>query len=145
MDQFIENLPAIDAGLNAIAFFLLLSGYIAIKKGNKKLHVKCMLSAFLVSCVFLACYLTRHYFKGSTPFPDLGWIKTIYLIVLLPHIFLASLMVPMIFTTLYFAGKQNWEKHKKWARWTFPIWSYVSITGVLVYWMLYHLAPQLGT
>ena len=142
-EQFLNNLPAIDAALNGIAFIFLMLGYYQIKKGNKELHKKLMLSAFGVSCVFLACYLTRHYFRGSTPFPGVGLLKTVYFVILIPHIILAAVMVPMIVMTLYFAKNENWESHKKWAKRTFPIWAYVSITGVVVYFMLYHLGPTL--
>ena len=142
-EVFLDYLPAIDASLNALALCFLLSGYYWIKQKNKERHKKCMLTAFGISCVFLACYLTRHYFRGSTPFPDLGTVKVIYFFILIPHIILAAAMVPMIFLTLHYARTENWQKHRRIARWTFPIWVYVSFTGVIVYLMLYHLAPYL--
>jgi len=133
----VYDLPAINASLNAIATVLLGSGYVAIRRGNKELHKKLMISALAVSAAFLACYLVYHYHAGSKPFPDLGWIKTVYLLILVPHIILAAIMVPMILKTFWHAFRGEWESHKKIARWTFPIWMYVSLTGVVIYLMLY--------
>ena len=133
----LQDLPTLNASLNTIAGFLLLSGYIAIKKGNKELHKKLMISALVVSAAFLTSYLIYHYNVPSKKFPDLGWIKTLYLIILIPHIILAALMVPMILKTFWHAFRGEWDKHKKIAKITFPIWMYVSVTGVLVYLMLY--------
>ena len=134
----IQDLPTLNASLNSIAAFLLLSGYIAIKKNKKILHRNLMISALVVSAVFLTSYLIYHYHVPSKKFPDLGWIKTVYLLILVPHIILAAVMVPMILKTFWHAYRQDWEKHKKIARLTFPIWMYVSVTGVIVYFMLYH-------
>jgi putative membrane protein len=96
-----------------------------------------MVSALVFSTFFLSGYLVYHYHHGSKPFPDLGWIKTVYLVILIPHIILAAAMVPMIVVTFYYAFTNNREKHKKIARITFPIWMYVSVTGVLIFLMLY--------
>ncbi len=134
----VTDLPALNASLNGVATVLLLSGFIAIKKGQRQFHIICMVSALLVSALFLISYLVYHAHVGSKPFPDLGWIKTVYLIILVPHIILAAVMVPMILKTFWHAFRQEWEKHKRIARWTFPIWIYVSITGVIIYFMLYH-------
>jgi uncharacterized membrane protein YozB (DUF420 family) len=139
----IDLLPIINACLNSISAILLVLGYRAIKRQDKAKHILCMKSAFCVSSVFLICYLFLHYFKGSTAFPDLGWIKTAYLVILIPHILLAAGMLPLIFLTFFHAYKENWEKHKKIARWTFPIWLYVSVTGVVIYLMIYQIAPFL--
>jgi putative membrane protein len=133
----VYDLPAINATLNGIATVLLGSGYVAIKQGRKELHKTLMISALVVSAAFLACYLVYHYHAGSKPFPDLGWIKTVYLLILVPHIILAAVMVPMILKTFWHAFRGEWESHKKIARWTFPIWMYVSLTGVVIYLMLY--------
>lgn len=133
----VQDLPTLNATLNSIAGVLLLSGYIAIKKQNKDLHRNLMIAALIVSAAFLTSYLTYHFHVPSKKFPDLGIIKTIYLIILIPHIILAAVMVPMILKTFWHAYKQEWEKHKKIARITFPIWMYVSVTGVIVYFMLY--------
>lgn len=133
----VQDLPTLNASLNTVSFFLLLFGYIAIKKGKRELHIKFMVSALLVSAAFLTSYLIYHYHVPSKKFPDLGIIKTIYLLILFPHIILATVMVPMIIKTFWHAWREEWEKHKKIARITFPIWMYVSVTGVIVYLMLY--------
>ncbi len=134
----VQDLPTLNASLNTMAGILLLSGYISIKLGKKTLHRNLMISALAVSAAFLTSYLIYHYHVPSKKFPDLGFIKTVYLLVLIPHIILAAVMVPMILKTFWHAYKQEWEKHKKIARITFPIWMYVSVTGVIVYFMLYH-------
>lgn len=132
------DLPTVNATLNSIAGVFLLTGYIAIKKNKKELHIKMMIAALITSAAFLTCYLIYHFHVPSKKFPDLGFIKTVYYLILFPHIILAAVMVPMILKTFWHAYKQDWEKHKKIARITFPIWMYVSVTGVLVYLMLYH-------
>jgi len=137
MIMTVQDLPTLNASLNSISFFLLLSGYIAIKRGKRELHIKCMISALVVSAAFLTSYLIYHYHVPSKKFPDLGWIKTVYLLILFPHIILATAMVPMIIKTFWHGFRGEWDKHKKIARITFPIWIYVSITGVIVYLMLY--------
>lgn len=134
----LQDLPTLNATLNSVAAVFLLTGYIAIKQGKKETHIRLMLGALIVSAAFLTSYCIYHYHIPSKKFPDLGWIKTIYLLILIPHIILAVIMVPMILKTFWHAYKQEWEKHKKIARLTFPIWMYVSITGVIVYFMLYH-------
>lgn len=134
----IADLPTLNASLNSISFVLLLSGFIAIKNGKKELHIKLMTSALAVSAAFLISYLIYHYHVPSKKFPDLGWIKTVYFLILFPHIILAAVMVPMIIKTFWHAWREEWDKHKKIARITFPIWLYVSVTGVVVYLMLYH-------
>lgn len=132
-----QDLPTLNATLNAIAAFFLLTGFISIKRGHKELHKKLMSLALVMSALFLTSYLFYHYHVPSKKFPDLGWIKTLYLFILIPHVILAVVMVPMILKTFWHAYKQEWEKHKKIARLTFPIWMYVSVTGVVVYLMLY--------
>ncbi len=134
----IQDLPTLNASLNTLAGLLLLSGYISIKQGKKILHRNFMISALVVSAAFLTSYLIYHYHVPSKKFPDLGLIKTIYFLILFPHIILAVVMVPMILKTFWHAYNKDWEKHKKIARITFPIWMYVSVTGVIVYFMLYH-------
>lgn len=133
----VQDLPTLNASLNTVAGILLLFGYISIKQGKKELHKKLMISALLVSAAFLTSYLIYHYHVPSKKFPDLGWIKTVYLVILIPHIILAAVMVPMILKTFWHAFRGEWEKHKKIAKITFPIWMYVSVTGVIVYLMLY--------
>lgn len=133
----IQDLPTLNASLNAVAGTFLLVGYVGIKKGHKEFHKFMMVAALIVSAAFLTSYLIYHFHIPSKKFPDLGYIKTIYLLILIPHIILAVVMVPMILKTFWHAFRQEWEKHKKIARVTFPIWMYVSVTGVIVYFMLY--------
>lgn len=132
-----ESLPLFNAIFNSLSTICLILGYYSIKKKQEETHKRFMVSAFVFSSIFLAGYLTYHYHHGSKPFPDLGWIKTVYLAILIPHILLAAIMVPLILITFYHAFKDNREKHRKMARITFPIWMYVSITGVVIYLMLY--------
>ena len=136
-----SNLPAINAVFNLLSTLCLCFGYYFIKKSPKdeRRHKICMFCALIFSSIFLAGYLTFHYHHGSTKFPDLGWIKTIYLVILIPHIILAAVMVPMIVATLILALKGDFERHRKMARFTFPIWMYVSVTGVIIYLMIYQL------
>jgi putative membrane protein len=135
----ISNLPAINAFFNLLATICLCSGYYFIKKKNELRHKQFMLAALAFSTIFLTGYLVYHYHHGSTKFPELGWIKTLYLTILIPHIILAAVMVPMIIMTFFYAFKDNREKHKRIAKITFPVWLYVSVTGVVIYLMLYHL------
>ena len=137
----VQDLPTLNASLNTFAGILLLLGYVSIKKKNENLHRNLMIGALLVSSAFLTSYLYYHFHVPSKKFPDLGWIKTLYLLILIPHVILATVMVPMILKTFWHAYRRDWEKHKKIARITFPIWLYVSVTGVLVYLMLYHWYP----
>ncbi len=142
----VDALPAINATLNGTATALLLTGYVLIKRGKWRAHAYVMMSALVVSAVFLACYLTYHAVAGekSTSLAA-GPLRTIYLIILLPHIFLAFIMVPLIGIVLWYAYKRRWEKHRKWAAPTFWIWLYVSVTGVVIYYMLYHvLLPRVA-
>ena len=138
----VNDLPAINAFLNSCSTVSLLMGYYWIKNQDVKKHKVCMISAFSFSTLFLILYLIYHYHVGSKLFPDLGWIKTIYLIILFTHVVLAIVMLPMIFATFYYALKDIRALHKKWARWTFPIWLYVSFTGVIIYMMLYQWFAQ---
>lgn len=138
----VYDLPALNASLNGIATLLLAFGYIAIRRNKKELHRNLMISALVFSALFLCSYLIYHYHVGSVKFPELGWIKTIYLLILFPHIVLAVVMVPMILKTFWHAYHQQWVQHKKIARLTFPIWMYVSITGVVIYLMLYQWFAQ---
>lgn len=133
----IQDLPTLNATLNTVATVFLLVGYISIKQGRREAHKRLMIGALVVSAAFLTSYLIYHYNVPSKKFPELGWIKTLYLLILIPHIILATVMVPMILKTFWHAYKEEWEKHKKIAKITFPIWIYVSITGVIVYFMLY--------
>lgn len=138
----VYDLPAVNATLNGIATILLATGYVAIRQGKRDLHRNLMITALIFSALFLGCYLFYHYHVGSVKFPELGWIKTIYLCILFPHIVLAVVMVPMILKTFWHAFRQDWDSHKKIARITFPIWMYVSLTGVIIYLMLYQWFAQ---
>ncbi len=143
--DWVTTLPAIDAVLNGISTLLLLAGYYFIKQNRKEAHRKAMLSAFAVSVLFLICYLTYHfalhYYTGSSSrkFPEDHPLRPLYLIILFTHIVLAAVVPVLAIITIWRAHKQQWEKHRRIAKFTFPIWLYVSITGVVIYAMLYHL------
>lgn len=141
----IAYLPHIDAALNGFATILLVIGYWLIRRRAINAHRNVMLATFAVSVLFLACYLTYHYFAGSKRFPATApdFVRTFYFVVLLSHIVLAMAVPGLAITTIVFGLRGRWEAHKRWARWTFPIWLYVSITGVVVYVMLYHLYPPI--
>ena len=136
---FTEALPSINAGLNGLATLLLTFGYIFIRSGRERQHRACMVSAFIVSAIFLFFYLLHKYLVQGvhTPFGGEGFWKTFYYGMLISHIILAMLIVPLILKTLSLAIHGHRASHKKWARWTFPIWYYVSLTGVLVYFLFY--------
>ena len=135
----LSSLPAVDATLNAISAFLLALGYFFIRRKNILAHKVCMISAFVTSIAFLVCYLTYHYHHGATRFAGQGAIRWVYFSLLGSHTVLAAAIVPLALVTLYRAIRERYDQHKRIARWTLPIWLYVSITGVIVYWMLYHL------
>ncbi|MFN3242741.1 MAG: DUF420 domain-containing protein [Planctomycetota bacterium] len=134
-------LADVDAILNGIAFVLICAGLVAIKRGNVELHKKLMLAAVGTSALFLACYLTYHATCESVKFQGEGAIRPVYFTLLISHIVLAAVQVPLILRTVYLGLKDRREAHKKWAKITTPIWLYVSITGVVIYLLLYHL-PQ---
>lgn len=134
-----EDLPTLNAILNGTATILLTAGFICIKSGRERAHRNCMMSAFAVSVIFLFFYLLHKWLvKGvHTPFLGEGFWSVFYYVMLISHILLAMAVVPLILTTMIHAIRGNRAKHKAWARWTFPIWYYVSVTGVLVYCFLY--------
>ena len=138
----ISDLPAVNACLNGLSAIFLTAGYIFIRRKNQAAHRNCMVSAFVTSTLFLVCYLTYHYHAGRTVFKDPAWFRPIYLVLLLTHTVLAVVIVPMILITLNRALKQRFDLHKKIARWTWPLWMYVSVTGVIIYILLYHRFPQ---
>lgn len=137
-------LATVDASLNALSAVFLLWGYVAIKRGNQVTHRNCMIAALVTSALFLTCYLFFHLVVkiGATHFKGPAVARTIYLTILLSHTVLAVVIVPMIFMNVRYAVKQRWESHKRLARWLWPLWMYVSVTGVVVYLMLYHLFPS---
>ncbi len=133
-------LPTVNACLNAGSAVLLVSGWLAIRSRRTQLHRWLMVSALLCSAAFLTCYLYYHYQVGSVRFQGQGWVRTLYFSILLTHTVLATVIVPMILRALFLAWKQRFVEHARLARWTLPLWLYVSVTGVVVYWMLYRLS-----
>ena len=138
----LQDLPALNAALNATSTCFLITGYVLIRKGHKTAHRNLMIAALVTSALFLTSYLVYHYQVGHTKFLKPEWARPYYLLLLFTHLVLAIAIVPMIIATVIFAAKQRWEKHKKLARWTWPAWLYVSATGVLIYFLLYHIWPQ---
>ena len=139
----IQDLPIVNACLNALATVFLMLGFVYIKKGNKTAHRNCMVSAFVTSAVFLTCYLIYHFStEVVTKFVEPEWFRPIYLVLLITHVVLAVVILPLIFITLSRALKERFDQHRKIARWTWPLWMYVSITGVLIYLLLYQIFPQ---
>mgnify|MGYP001586215388 FL=1 len=138
----LSDLPAINACLNTLSTVFLSAGYFFIRRKNQIAHRNCMLAAFFTSAVFLACYLIYHYNAGRTVFQDPAWFRPIYLALLLTHTVLAVVIVPLILYTLHLARKERFETHRRVARWTWPLWLYVSVTGVIIYLLLYQIFPQ---
>lgn len=136
-------LPHVNASLNGLATLLLVVGWLMIRGGRETAHKTCMLSCFIVSIVFLACYLTYHYQVGHTEFDREAWPNAaiVYYILLATHVPLAMTVPVLAAITIYLGWKDRRQRHRKIARWTFPIWLYVSVTGVLVYLMLYWWYP----
>jgi len=135
----IEFLPTLNALLNSTSAIILILGHRFMKKGNKQAHKQCMLATFTVSILFLISYLTYHAYHGTTTFAGKGWIRPIYFTILTSHTILAAVIVPLAIITLRHGLKDQIAKHVPLARWTYPIWLYVSVTGVVIYLMLYHL------
>lgn len=132
----VNFLPALNALLNSMSAISLVIGWRAIKAGKQIAHKRYMLSALAFSALFLISYVTYHNLHGDTPFPGAGLIRPVYFFILISHIVLSAVMLPMILTTVYFAFTGNFTRHPKIARLTFPVWLYVSITGVLIFVML---------
>lgn len=132
-----HRLAAFNAILNGMSGCLLAAGFVFIRKKNIQAHKACMLSAFGISCLFLVTYLIHHYQVGSVPYQGHGWMRTLYFLVLIPHVILAGLVVPLALATIHRGWTAQYQKHVRIARWTLPIWLYVSVSGVLVYLMLY--------
>jgi len=129
--------PCFNATLNAISALLLVAGFLSILQKRVDLHRFCMGGAFLVSAGFLVSYLLYHYQVGSTRYSGTGAWRTVYFTILISHSILAMVIVPMILRTLFLAWKGRWDAHRRLARWTLPLWLYVSVTGVVIYAMLY--------
>jgi putative membrane protein len=143
-----RSLAPLNAILNAIAAVLLMAGYIFIRMRWVRAHRACMLSAVAVSTVFFISYLTYHYHVGDVRFQGHGLVRPVYFTILITHIILAAVIVPLVLMTLWRALRGNFRRHRRIARWTWPLWMYVSITGVVVYLMCYRMYPpgyRLGT
>jgi uncharacterized membrane protein YozB (DUF420 family) len=144
----IYDLPAVNATLNGLSAVMLGLGFYFIRRGHRIAHRNCMIAAFVTSTLFLACYLTYHGYlgwvlhRGPTRFVNPPQWRPVYLAILLTHTMLAVVIVPLVFMTLNRARKQNFVSHKRLARWTWPLWMYVSVTGVVIYLMLYKIFPQ---
>jgi putative membrane protein len=137
----VRDLPTVNALLNAAATLLLLLGFYLIKSGREQAHKRAMLTAFAVSVLFLISYLTYHFQALHVPFTGPDAVRYVYYAILLPHVLLAATVPFLAVVTIYFGLTDQRVRHRRIARWTFPIWLFVSITGVIVYLMLYHLYP----
>lgn len=135
----ISDLPAVNATLNGLSSIWLMCGYVCIRQKKISAHRTCMIGALITSALFLVSYLTYHYSTGSKPFTGQGPIRAVYFTILLTHTVLAAVIVPLALITLSRALKERFDKHKRIARWTLPIWFYVSVTGVIIYFMLYQM------
>ena len=133
----IGDLPTVNAVLNGTSAVLLVFGYLFIRRKKVNLHKACMVSAFVISTLFLVSYLIYHYHAGSKPFPGEGWTRPLYFAILISHVILATVTLPLSIVTLARGLRGRFEKHRSIARWALPIWLYVSVTGVAVYLMLY--------
>jgi len=136
---WVAALPLLNACLNAASAALLTGGWLFIRRRRVTAHKTSMVSALVVSTLFLVSYVTYHSLAGSRPFGGQGWIRLVYFPLLVSHIALAAVIVPLALTTVYHALQESFARHVRIARWTLPLWLYVSVTGVLVYWMLYRL------
>jgi uncharacterized membrane protein YozB (DUF420 family) len=135
----ISDLPALNATLNAIAATLLVCGYVLIRRGRRRLHQQCMLGALATSALFLISYVTYHYNAGSRPFTGQGPIRVVYFAILVTHVVLAAAILPLALVTATRGLRSQFDRHVSIARWTLPIWLYVSVTGVVIYLMLYQM------
>ena len=144
----VESFPLVNATLNGASAIFLLTAYALIKAKRYAAHATMMIAAVVTSTAFLACYLTYHYLRVRqgitvTHFPKSS-LRPVYLTILLTHTVLATVIVPLVVLTLFRAFRREWPRHRRVSVWTFPLWLYVSVTGVVIYWMLYHVAPSLG-
>lgn len=140
--NFFALLPHLNATLNATSAVLLFTGYYFIRRGRVTAHLRCMTGALCVSALFLISYLVYHAEHGSTRFAGQGLSRPVYFTILISHTILAAVIVPLIIITLRRAWRGDFSRHRRIARWTFPLWAYVSVTGVVVYLMLYQLYPS---
>ena len=148
LPDLIPHLPAVNAFLNSLSAVFLVFGYRHIRRKRITAHRNCMIAAFVTSALFLASYLTYHFGlayylqRGPTVFRDPAWFRPIYLGILLSHTLLAMVVLPLALITLTLGLRARFERHRKIARWTWPVWIYVSVTGVLIYLLLYQIFPQ---
>jgi putative membrane protein len=140
----LSSLPAIDASLNGASALFLVTGYLFIRRGKISLHRACMTTAFACSTVFLACYVYFHLHAGIVRFGGEGWIRPVYFTLLTSHTILAVIIVPLVLITLTRALRERFDRHRAIARWTLPLWLYVSVTGVIIYWLLYLAYKPIG-
>lgn len=140
----LSSFPAINAGLNSACTVFLLLGYSFIRRGKILAHKISMLSAFLCSMIFLGCYVYFHLHAGIIHFGGAGWIRPVYFTLLFSHTVLAVAILPLVLVTLSFALREKFSSHRRIARWTFPLWLYVSVTGVVIYWLLYIAYTPIG-
>lgn len=137
-----QDLPALNAVLNSISTVFLLAGWISIRGNHRQRHGVFMGLALTTSAVFLVSYLIHKHYNGTTRFVEPASVKPVYLFILFTHLILAMAIVPLVGKTVYHAARRQWQRHRAIARWTLPIWLYVSVTGVLVYFFLYQWYPQ---
>lgn len=142
MPEYIPFLPHLNAVLNTTSALLLLAGFRFIRLGRIQAHRNCQVTAVLTSTLFLISYLTYHYYHGATRFAGQGLVRPLYFTILITHTILAVVIVPLIVVTLYRAARGDFVRHRRLARWTLPLWLYVSVTGVIVYLMLYQIYPS---
>lgn len=139
----VQDLPALNATLNSLSALLLFAGWAFIRRGQKLAHRNCMIAALGTSALFLASYLTYHYLSHTvTRFVEPAWFRPLYLGILLTHTVLAVVILPLIAMTVFRAARGQFERHQRIARWTWPLWLYVSVTGVVIYLLLYQIFPQ---
>lgn len=135
----VTSLPHLNALLNSVSALLLLAGYLFVRRRRMAAHRRCMLAALGSSALFLVSYLIYHFSVGSVRFQGQGWPRTVYFAVLVSHTVLATAIVPLVLVTVTRALRRRFDRHRAIARWTLPLWLYVSVTGVVVYWMLYRM------
>jgi len=141
LDEIVPYLPHFQALLNTTATLLLASGYHFIRDAKRNLHRNCMAAALVVSSIFMVSYLTYHAHVGYMPFAGQGIIRPFYFTLLASHVILAAVIVPLVLTTVFFAVKGDFNKHPRFARWTLPLWFYVSVSGVVIYLLGFHVYP----
>ena len=142
MPNYIQFLPHLNAILNSTSAILLLTGFRFIRLGRIEAHRNCQVTAVITSTLFLISYLTYHYYHGATRFAGQGLVRPLYFTILTTHTILAIVIVPLIIVTLYRAARRDFIRHRRIARWTLPLWLYVSVTGVIVYLLLYQIYPS---